>query len=418
MIRVQEFSQAEGDTVPLWKRNLFVCWFGSFATTAGMSLITPFLPLYIQQLGIHQTAAVESWSGIAFGATFLLSAIVSPVWGRLADKKGRKLMLLRASLGMAVIITAMGFVQNVYELVGLRLLMGAVSGYISAAITMVATQTPKEHAGWALGTLSTGSVGGTLLGPLIGGWLAEAVGIRNVFFVTGALMLAAFLASLLYVKERFQPTQQASSSFREVWKLVPNPGMVISMFVTTFVLQLANMSIQPIVTVYVQQLSGNSQHVALIAGVVVAAGGLANVLAAPRLGKLSDKIGAQKVLLVALVVAGLLFIPQAFVHTPWQLMGLRFLLGIAMAGLLPSVNTLVKRSAPNEIAGRVFGYNQSFQYLGNLGGSILGGQMAAALGIQSVFFSTAFLLLLNAVWFYSSQRRHTGGRRLATSTSA
>lgn len=404
--------------MPLWKRNLYVCWFGSFATTAGMSLITPFLPLYIQQLGIHQTAAVEQWSGLAFGATFLLSAIVSPIWGRMADKRGRKLMLLRASLGMAIVITAIGFVHNVYELVGLRLVMGAVSGYISASITMIATQTPKEHAGWALGTLSTGSVGGTLLGPLIGGYLAEALGIRNVFFVAGAILLASFFASLLFVKEKFQPAETELTSFREVWKFIPHPGMVVSMFVTTFILQLANMSIQPIVTVYVQQLSKNSAHIALIAGVVVAAGGLANVLAAPRLGRLSDKIGPQKVLLVALIGAGLLFIPQAFVRNPWQLMGLRFLLGLAMAGLLPSVNTLVKRSAPNAIAGRVFGYNQSFQYLGSLGGSILGGQMAAALGIQSVFFSTALLLLLNALWFYGSGKRHARHQRLETGASA
>jgi len=405
--------------MPLWKRNLYVCWFGSFATTAGMSLITPFLPLYIQQLGVHQTAAVEQWSGFAFGATFLLSAIVSPIWGRMADKHGRKLMLLRASLGMAIVITAIGFVHNVYELVGLRLVMGAVSGYISASITMVATQTPREHAGWALGTLSTGAVGGTLLGPLIGGVLAEALGIRNVFFVSGAVLLVSFFASLVFIKENFQPAEKELTSFREVWKFIPNPGMVISMFVTTFILQLANMSIQPIVTVYVQQLSGKSAHVALIAGVVVASGGLANVLAAPRLGRLSDKIGPDRVLLVALIVAGLLFIPQAFVRNSWQLMILRFLLGLAMAGLLPSVNTLVKRSAPNAIAGRVFGYNQSFQYLGSLGGSILGGQMAAALGIQSVFLSTALLLLLNAVWFYASGKRHSrNNERLAPGASA
>ncbi|CAM3972720.1 multidrug efflux MFS transporter [Alicyclobacillus pomorum] len=389
----------EGHGMQLWKRNLWVCWFGSFATTAGMSLITPFLPLYIEQLGVHETGAVEQWSGIAFGATFLLSAIVSPIWGRLADKRGRKLMLIRASLGMAVVVTVMGFVQNVYELVGLRLLMGAVSGYIAAAITLVATQTPKEHSGWALGTLSTGTVGGTLLGPLIGGYLAEALGLRNVFFVTGGLLLVAFAASILFVREQFTPAKEATSlSFREVWKLIPNPQVVAAMFVTTFILQLANMSIQPIVTVYVEQLTPHSAHVALIAGVVMASAGFANVLSAPWLGQLSDKVGPRKVLLVALVAAGVLFIPQAFVTNPWQLMILRFFLGIATAGLLPSINALVRRSAPTSIAGRVFGYNQSAQYLGNIGGAVLGGQMAAYFGIHYVFFSTSALMLLNALW--------------------
>jgi MFS transporter, DHA1 family, multidrug resistance protein len=403
--------------VPLWKRNLFVCWFGSFATTAGMSLVTPFLPLYIEQLGVHSTAAVEQWSGVAFGSTFLLSAIASPIWGKVADKHGRKLMLVRASLGMAIIVALMGFAQNVYELVGLRLLMGSVSGFIAAAITLVATQTPKEHAGWALGTLSTGTVGGTLLGPLIGGYLAETIGLRNVFFATGVLMLVAFTASLLFVRENFQPSSKVALKRREVWQLIPNPKVVWAMFITTFILQLANMSIQPIVTVYVKQLSNHSTHVALISGVVVAAAGLANVLAAPRLGKLSDKVGPRKVLLVALIGAGIVFIPQAFVQNPWQLMGLRFLLGIATAGLLPSINTLVKRSSPDAIAGRVFGYNQSAQYLGSIGGSVLGGQMAAYFGIHYVFFSTSALLLLNALWVFRIGKMGSNAQSVVSTAS-
>lgn len=403
--------------MPLWKRNLFVCWFGCFATTAGMSLVTPFLPLYIDQLGVHSTAAIEQWSGIAFGATFLLSAIFSPIWGRLADKHGRKLMLVRASLGMAVIVTMMGFVQNVYELVALRLLMGSVSGYIAASITLIATQTPKEQAGWALGTLSTGTVGGTLLGPLIGGYLAEVIGLRDVFFVTGGLMLVAFVTSIFFVKEQFTPLTKTALSRREIWRLIPNPKVVSAMFITTFILQLANMSIQPIVTVYVKQLSHNASHIALVSGTVVAAAGLANVLAAPRLGRISDRIGPRKVLLVALIAAGILFIPQAFVQNPWQLMGLRFLLGLATAGLLPSINTLVKRNAPDAIAGRVFGYNQSAQYLGSIGGSVLGGQMAAYFGIHYVFFSTSALLLLNALWVFQIGRMGSNAQTIVPGIS-
>lgn len=397
--------------MPLWKRNLFVCWFGCFATTTGMSLIVPFLPLYIQLLGVHDTAAVERWSGLAFGSTFLMSAIVSPVWGRIADQKGRKLMLLRASLGMAIICSLMGFAHNVYELTALRLLMGSVSGYIAAAITLVATQTPRDHAGWALGTLSTGTVGGNLIGPLMGGYLAEVIGLRNVFFATGLMMFVAFSITLFLVKEEFKPSKKAAVPWREVWRMVPNPRLMFTMMASTFALQLAMMSIQPIVTVYVSQLTGPSRHIALIAGCVVAAAGIANVLAAPWLGKLSDHVGPQRVLMVCLVIAGLVFIPQAFVTSPWQLMGLRFLLGLASAGLLPSINAIVKRSAPEALSGRVFGYNQSAQYLGNIGGSILGGQMAAAFGIHYVFFSTAALMLLNALLVFASTRDHHNKHR-------
>ncbi len=388
--------------MPLWKRNLYIAWFGSFATTAGMSLVVPFLPLYIEQLGVTRTQSVEQWAGAAFGATFLLAAVVSPLWGRLADQKGRKLMLLRASLGMAIIMVLLGFVQNVYELVGLRLLMGGVSGYISAAITLVATQTPKEHSGWALGTLSTGAVGGTLLGPLIGGWLSEIIGFRHVFFVTGVFMFIAFIVTLVFVKEQFTPGKSAKLPTRDIWAMISNPRMVVAMFLTTFMLQLANMSIEPIVTIYIKQLLPDASHVALIAGIVVSASGMANVIFAPLIGKTSDRIGPRKVLQVCLLAAAILFIPQAYVHTPWQLMGLRFLMGISLGGLLPSINSIVKRSVPTQIAGRVFGYNQSFQYLGNIAGPTLGGQMAAHFGFHYVFFSTSALLFINSLWVHFS----------------
>ncbi|MBU2702887.1 MFS family permease [Sporomusaceae bacterium BoRhaA] len=384
-----------------WKRNLLVCWLGCFATAAGLSQIAPVLPLYIEHLGVQNIEEIEQLSGFAFGVTFIIMAIASPIWGQAADRYGRKPMLLRASLGMAIVITCMGFVQNVYQLVGLRLVQGAVSGFVSAAITLIATQAPKERAGWALGTLSTGAVGGMLLGPLIGGYLAETWGLRSVFFGTGTLLLIAFMASLLFVQEDFKPPTKSVLSFREVWNLIPNPGIMITMFVTTFILQLALLSIEPIITVYITQLHVTN-HVALISGLVFAASGFANMLAAPQLGKISDKIGPQKVMLAALIAAGMLFIPQAFVTTPWQLMALRFLLGIAAAGLLPSINTLIMRNTPTAITGRCFGYNQSAQFLGSFGGSLLGGQTAATFGIHYVFFVTGALLLLNALWVYTT----------------
>ncbi|HMM19716.1 MAG TPA: multidrug efflux MFS transporter [Selenomonadales bacterium] len=386
----------------IWKRNLLVCWFGVFATSSGLSQIAPVLPLYIEHLGVHDVAAIERWSGIAFGITTLVMAIFSPIWGRAADKYGRKAMLLRASLGMAIVVTCMGFVHSVYQLVGLRLLQGTISGFYSGSITLIATQSPRERAGWALGTLSTASVGGMLFGPLFGGYLAETLGFRSVFFSTGLLLLIAFLLSLFFVQEQFTVSQEKVLGFKDIWRRLPNPGLILTMFVTTFVLQLALYSIEPIITVYVGQITQDMTHIALISGLVFAASGLASVIAAPRLGVLSDKIGPQKVMLGALIAAGILFIPQAMVHSPWQLVGLRFLLGIATAGLLPSVNTLLKCNIPDEVAGRAFGFNQSAQFLGTFSGAVLGGQVAAFFGIHYVFFTTSLLLLLNACWVYQT----------------
>ncbi|WP_378956249.1 multidrug efflux MFS transporter [Pelosinus sp. sgz500959] len=386
--------------MPIWKRNLIVCWFGMFVTGVGMGQIAPVLPLYIDHLGIHDTALIEQFSGIAFGITFIVSAVFSPIWGQAADRFGRKPMLLRASLGMAVVIFSMGFVQNVYELIGLRLLQGVITGYGTACITLIATQTDKQYAGWALGTLSTAPIAGSLLGPLIGGYIAETLGLQNVFFITGTLMLVAFITTAFLVKESFTRQDKKVLSAKETWNIIPNKGLTIIMFVTSFVLAVALYSVEPIITVYVAELSSNTNHVAMLAGMAFSASGLANIIAAPILGKLSDRIGPQKVMLAALVAAGLIFIPQAFVKNFWQLMVLRFLLGIAMAGLIPSVNVLVKKITPDSLTGRVFGFNMSAQYLGVFGGSILGGQVAAYWGIKYIFFITSTLLLINAVWVY------------------
>ena len=384
----------------MWKRNLVVCWFGMFVTAIGMSQIVPVLPLYIQQLGIHDIALVEKFTGIAFGVTFIVSAIFSPIWGYAADKYGRKPMLLRASLGMAVIVFCTGFSHNVFELIALRLLMGVITGYSTACITLIATQTDKEHAGWALGTLSTSSISGSLVGPIIGGYIVENLGLRNVFFLTGVLMMIAFFATLLFVKEQFMRSEVKVLSLPEVWQCIPAPAITMTMIAIFFSVSLALFSIEPIVTVYVTQLSRTPAHVALLSGLAFSAPGLASILVASRLGRFSDEFGPHKVLLASLIVGGLVFIPQAFVQNPWQLIALRFLLGLVTAGLVPAANALVKRITPDAITGRMFGVIISAQYLGICGGAIMGGQIAACFGIKYVFFITSALLLANACWVY------------------
>jgi MFS family permease len=390
----------ETSSMPIWKRNLIVCWFGIFIASVGMSQIAPVLPLYIKHLGVDNAALIAQFTGLAFGITFIVSAIFSPIWGHAADKYGRKPMLLRASLGMAIIIGSMGFAPNVYVLIGLRVLLGAVAGYSTACTTLIATQADKEHAGWALGTLSTGNIAGALLGPMIGGYIGDNFGLQNIFFITGTLLLISFITTALFVRESFIRQDKKTLGVKEVWNSVPEKNLTITMFVTSFILSVALYSVEPIVTVYVAQLSKNTDHIAFLAGMVFSASGLANIIAAPRLGKLSDRIGPQKVMLVALVAAGLIFIPQAFVKTPWQLMGLRFLLGLTMGGLVPSVNSLLKRITPDSLTGRVFGFNMSAMYLGVFFGSVLGGQVAAYMGIRCVFPITSALLLLNAAWVY------------------
>ncbi len=391
----------------LWRRNLIVCWIGMFATGIGMSQIAPILPLYIKHLGISNTESIAELSGIAFGVTFIVSAIFSPIWGYAADKVGRKPMLLRASLGMSIVIGSMGFAPNVYVLIALRALQGAITGYSTACTTLIATQVPKEHAGYALGTLSTANIAGALIGPTIGGFISEKFGLQNVFFMTGSMTLFAFITTVLFVREAFVREDKRPLSMKEIWTEVPEKSLTVTLFVTFFIITAALYSVEPIVTVYITQLSKTSSHVALLAGITFSASGLANIIAAPRLGRLSDKIGAHKVILAALIAAGIIFIPQAFVKTPYQLIALRFLLGLTLAGLIPSVNILMKKITPASITGRVFGISTSAGYLGTFGGSVLGGQIGAFFGLRYVFFLTSALLLINAVWVYF--RIYNGG---------
>ncbi len=398
--------------MPLWKRNLIVCWFGMFVTGIGMSQIAPVLPLFIRHLGVSDAGLINQLSGLTFGITFIVSAVFSPIWGHAADKVGRKPMLLRASLGMSVVIGCMGFAPNVPVLIGLRFLQGAITGYSTACTTLIATQTDKQHAGLALGTLSTANVAGALLGPTIGGFIEDNAGTPPVFFITGGLMFVAFLTTLLFVRENFVRDEKKAQSIRDIWNSVPEKGLTVVLAVTYFAITLGLYTIEPIVTVYVTQLSRGASHVALVAGMVFSASGLANIIAAPQLGRLSDRVGAHRVVLFALVAAGLIYIPQAFVTDPWQLMGLRFLLGLTLGGLNPSVNTLIKKITPGAITGRVFGFTISAGYLGVFGGSVLGGQLAAAFGIRSVFYVTSALLLCNAAWVYFNVYRRLNNNGL------
>ena len=200
-------TAAVPDDLPHWLRNLMVCTVGSFTTIVAMTLLLPFLPLYVEQLGVHDQAAIVQWSGVAYGATFFTAALCAPLWGRMADRYGRKLMLIRASLGMAVAMSLIGMAHNVWQLVALRLLAGFLGGYASGSTVLVATQTPKARSGWALGMLSSGVMAGNLAGPLIGGGLPPLIGIRATFWLAGGVIFLTFLATTFLIREERRPPQ-------------------------------------------------------------------------------------------------------------------------------------------------------------------------------------------------------------------
>ena len=382
-----------------WQRNLYILWFGNFMAGVASSMIVPFTPLFINELGTFTNKELTFWSGLVFSATFLMTAIVSPFWGKLADRKGRKLMLLRSALGMGITTFAMGYVTNVYQLLALRILFGLVSGFRSNSIALMAISAPREKAGQVLGTISTGTVTGALLGPIIGGVIAQYFGYRMTFHSTGVILFLVFLLVWWMVKEEFTPPEKkAAEKQPDLFKQLQKPQIVIGMFLTTMMVQITSSSINPILSLYVKQLLNHTGNISLMSGIVASMPGIATLIAAPQFGKLGDRFGTNKVLMGGLILSIVVFLPMAFVTNVWQLAALRLFVGVSDAALLPSVNAILMKNSPKEITSRIFSYNQSAQSIGSMIGPMTGSTISGYWGFSFVFFSTSLFAFINFLW--------------------
>ncbi|MDF2959579.1 MAG: hypothetical protein K0S39_1314 [Paenibacillus sp.] len=385
-----------------WKRNLYILWFGSFFFSVGIGMIIPFLPLYVQELGIHDVKKAALWSAMIFGVNHLMIALMSPFWGKFSDKYGQKMTMIRSGFGLAVIIAAMGLVHTPVQLLLLRALFGTIGGFSTCAVALTAIETPKEHVGKALGTLQTGQVAGQLLGPLLGGIMAEWLGMRNSFFFTGFFILIATILALFGVKETrkykkfsfkdlLKPDEPTSGGKRDTPKkkqlgeVIKQSPVILTLFLSTYLIAASFQSISPIITLYVKSLH-IEDHVEIMAGLIFASSALGTIIAAPFLGRLGDHYGHLPVLLCSVFLISLLYIPQAGVSSPWILMGIRFLAGLCVGGLIPSISSLLRRLTPTGIQGSVFAYNTSANSLGNVSGSMFGGLVAGSFGIPIVFY--------------------------------
>ena len=378
-----------------WKRNLLISWIGCFFTGASFSLVMPFIPLYIEELGAP-ASQVPLLSGLAISITALAAAIVAPIWGNLADRKGRRLMMIRAAAGMTVTMGALAFVPNVYWLLVMRFFTGVLSGYIPNATALIAYQAPREKSGWAIGTLATGAIVGNLIGPLMGGILAELLGMKNVFIITGMILFITLLLTIFLVKETFEPVEKKNlMSTKEILGQSTRRSVLFGLFFTSLILQLGMTSISPILTLYIREVSTDTGNVLFLRGLIVSVAGVSAVISSPYLGRLGDRIGNHKILLLGLVFSFCCFIPMGLVTAPWQLGVLRFLLGFSTGALMPSVNTLISKITPPEGVSRIFGYNQMFNNFGQVLGPLVGSAVAQAYSYSAVFFVTAGFVLLN-----------------------
>ncbi|MBW7884629.1 MAG: MFS transporter [Caldilineaceae bacterium] len=381
-----------------WRRNLIVLFFVQLLSTVGFSLIFPFLPLYVRELGSVTGGSVEFWSGMVFSAQAVTMTIASPIWGAVADRSGRKLMLERATLGGAVLLAAMGFAQNVEQLVLLRTLQGAVTGVVAAANALVASQTPKRQMGTALGLINMARWGGVAGGPVIGGLIGEAFGFRESFWITGALLGLAGLAVVFLVREDFHPVEKSQrlgfwASYRV---LFTSPGMA-GLYSLTFLRSLGSTITMPIMALFVLALNhGQESGAAALTGVVIGASAFTSAVSAVYLGRLGDKIGHVRILLASALLASVLFVPQAFVTAPWQLILLQTLSGIAVGGLVPSVAALMNLWSPAGNQGVTYGLDNSVQASARIVAPMIAAALAAWTGFRGVFLGTATVYIAAA----------------------
>lgn len=380
-----------------WKDNLRIAWLGSFLTGACISLVVPFMPIFVEQLGV-EPSQVTFYSGLAISVSAISAACVSPLWGILADRYGRKLMMIRAGLAMTITMGGLAFVPNVYWLLALRLLNGVFTGFVPNATALIASQVPKDRSGYALGTLSTGVVAGTLTGPFVGGFIAEIFGIRNVFLLVGSFLFLAAILTILFIKENFQPVpKEKALPTKELFTSVKYPYLLFNLFATSFVIQVAAQSIGPILALYVRDL-GQKENLLFVSGLIVSSMGLSSMMSSGVMGRLGDKVGNHRLLIVAQAYSALIYLLCANASTPLELGVYRFLFGLGTGALVPGINALLSKMTPKVGISRVFAFNQVFFYLGGVIGPLAGSAVAGQFGYHSVFYATALCVALSCLF--------------------
>jgi MFS family permease len=375
----------------------------------------PFMPLYIQGLGVTGSQ-VTFYSGAAFALPSLASALVAPIWGRLADEHGRKVMMVRASFVMTFCMSAIAFVNHfggVFMLLALRLFMGFFSGFIPNSTAMIAAQAPAEKSGYALGTLATAMITGGLIGPSMGGLLAQWFGMANVFLIVGSMLLLATLLTVFFVHENFTPVAKKDLiPTKEILNRVSNKQVLYGLFVTAFIIQVTSQSIEPFVTLYIKTLTTNTSNLMFISGLIVSVVGLSAMISSSALGRLGDKYGSHRLILIGLFITFAVYLPMAFVQSPLQLGFLRFLLGFGTGALMPSVNSLLSKITPKEGVSRIFAFAQMASNMGVVTGPMVGSAIAGFMGYRAAIVGTSLFVVVNIIWSFINFRKYLHKRSI------
>lgn len=379
-----------------WKKNLYIMWICQFLAMVGMSSIVPFLPLFVRDLGITTIEETSKWSGLVFAGPFFVSLFLSSVWGNLGDKYGRKLMTIRATFGLAIAQVIIGFSTDVNQLFIGRLIQGGLSGFLPAAMALIASNTPEEKNSYALGILQSSTAAGTVLGPLFGGLISDFLSFRAVFFVVAGLLILVGFAIIFFVEEDKKNISKENSSVAENWKFVLSDKKFLIPAVLIMLTSLGISFVRPIFVLYVEQLEINVNYLPTIAGSLYSIVGIFSIYSAYWWGKKSEKIGLQKSLLLASLLTGSMYIIHSVISNPYYLIPVRTLLGFGYGAISPLLFSRISSNVSKDRRGGVIGIGSSFQVMGNLIGPLFGGYAGAIIGIKFSFIITGLIFILIA----------------------
>jgi DHA1 family multidrug resistance protein-like MFS transporter len=379
-----------------WKRNLYVMFVVELIVIMGFSFVIPFLPLYIQETGNLNTDEAAFWSGIAGSAAGIAMFLSSPIWGILADRWGRKPMVLRAMFGGGIVIAAMGLVHNIYGIIALRFLQGLLSGTVAAASALVAANTPRDKMAFAMGLLMMAVYGGTSIGPLIGGILADKAGFAATFYITGVTLFVGGIIVIIFVKEEFvPPTKGESTSIASMLNLARSREMLPILGVT-LILNAGPAILSPILPLYIRELNPLiSAETA--AGTAFFLMGLVATASSYVAGRLGQRIDLKKILIFSCLGSGVLYLLPMLATNATQFLIFIATMGLLRGGMISSSSTLVGLVAPLNQQGIAYGINQSASSLGGAIGPLIGGVLAPLLGLKSIFAVTAGIFVITGL---------------------
>jgi DHA1 family multidrug resistance protein-like MFS transporter len=372
---------------------MWILWVGVLLCSSSYTMAVPFLPLFLFDLGVGKNS-VNLWAGFVHSSAFLVGAFMAPLWGALADKYGKRKMVIRAGLSLAVIYALIAFVRNPWELIVVRMLHGFVGGFVPASMSIVASVAPQNKMGWSLGMMQAGTMTGGILGPLFGGLLAVWFGQRMSFIAAGIIIFVATLAVIIWVKEGKTVT---SSKRTGIWQGIRGAFQsraLINLLFLLMVFQLSVNMILPLLTLHIAELQGSLRDAVLSSGFIFSLIGIAGIIASPLWGRTGESHGYTRMLSFCLISSGLILSMQFFIYDLWLFTFVQFIFGLFMAGVVPAVNTLVVRSTHENFRGRSFGLTTSANQLGAMIGPLIGGAMGFFLNIHWIFVTAGALLLI------------------------